>query len=183
MLLNALAELSDDVRCWVASDGPDTAALQAQFSHDPRIEWLGRLSDEDKIARLASADVFCAPSLRGESFGVVLIEAMAAGTPIVASDLPGYRRVARPDVDGLLTPPGDTAALAAALKRVLEDAELADTLRASGSARAEVFSMRSLAEQYVDRYEALIADRASAEVNGRTGARVPRWVRRIMAPS
>jgi phosphatidylinositol alpha-mannosyltransferase len=183
VLLNALAELSDDVRCWVASDGPDTAALRAQFSHDPRIEWLGRLSDEDKIARLASADVFCAPSLRGESFGVVLIEAMAAGTPIVASDLPGYRRVARPDVDGLLTPPGDTAALAAALKRVLEDAELADTLRASGSARAEVFSMRSLAEQYVDRYEALIADRASAEANGRSGARVPRWVRRIMAPS
>ena len=114
-----------DVRCWVASDGPETAELQASFAGDPRIEWLGRLTDAEKIARLASADVFCAPSLRGESFGVVLIEAMAAGTPIVASDLPGYRRVARPDVDALLTAPGDTAALAAALKRVLADADLA----------------------------------------------------------
>jgi glycosyltransferase involved in cell wall biosynthesis len=91
--------------------------------------------------------------------------------------------VARPDVDALLTPPGDTAALAAALKRVLEDAELADTLRLSGSARAEVFSMRSLALQYVDRYEALVAERALAAASGRTGARVPRWVRRIMTPS
>ena len=183
VLLSALAALPEDVRCWVASDGPDTAELRAQFGGDPRIEWLGRLSDEDKIVRLASADVFCAPSLRGESFGVVLIEAMAAGTPIVASDLPGYRRVARPDVDALLTPPGDVGALATALKRVLGDAELADTLRTSGCARAEEFSMRALAEQYVTRYEALLAEQAAAAANGRAGARVPRWVRRIMTPS
>ena len=117
VLLSALTELPEDVRCWVASDGPETAELRARFGADERVEWLGRLTDEEKIARLASADVFCAPSLRGESFGVVLIEAMAAGTAIVASDLPGYRRVARPDVDALLTPPGDTSALATALKR------------------------------------------------------------------
>jgi phosphatidylinositol alpha-mannosyltransferase len=183
VLLSALAELPADVRCWVASDGPDTAGLRARYAHDGRIEWLGRLSDEDKIARLASADVFCAPSLRGESFGVVLIEAMAAGTPIVASDLPGYRRVARPDVDALLTAPGDTAALAAALKRVLEDADLGASLRASGSARAEEFSMRSLAEQYVRRYEALVGDAPPATADGRAGARVPRWLRRIMTAS
>ena len=61
----------------------------------PRIEWLGRISDEEKFARLRGATVFCAPSLRGESFGVVLLEAMAAGTPIVASNLHGYANVAR----------------------------------------------------------------------------------------
>ncbi len=126
--------------------------------------------------------MYCAPNLLGESFGVVLIEAMAAGTPIVATDLPGYRRVARPDIDALLTPPGDHAALALALKRVLEDDDLADTLRASGTARAEEFSMRSLAQQYIDRYQALLArDRAATDAGA--GARVPRWVRRIMAPS
>jgi len=183
VLLNALAELPSDVRCWVASDGPETEALQSRFGGDPRIEWLGRLTDDEKIARLASADVFCAPSLRGESFGVVLIEAMAAGTPIVASDLPGYRRVALPEVHALLTPPGDTAALATALKRILEDAELGRALAAQGAARAEEFSMRSLAEHYVQRYQALIDEAAAEAAEGRAGARVPAWVRRIMAPS
>jgi len=183
VLLNALAELPSDVRCWVASDGPETDALQSRFGGDPRIEWLGRLTDDEKIARLASADVFCAPSLRGESFGVVLIEAMAAGTPIVASDLPGYRRVALPEVHALLTPPGDTAALATALKRILEDAELGRALAAQGAARAEEFSMRSLAEHYVQRYQALIDEAAAEAAEGRAGARVPAWVRRIMAPS
>ena len=183
VLLNALAELPSDVRCWVGSDGPETAALQSRFAGDPRIEWLGRLTDDEKIARLASADVFCAPSLRGESFGVVLIEAMAAGTPIVASDLPGYRRVALPEVHALLTPPGDTAALATALKRVLEDAELGRALAVQGAVRAEEFSMRSLAEHYVRRYQALLDEAAAEAAEGRAGARVPAWVRRIMAPS
>ena len=63
--------------------------------------------------------MFCAPSLHGESFGVVLIEAMAAGTPIVASGLDGYRNVATDDVDAVLVEPGDVEQLAAALKRAL----------------------------------------------------------------
>jgi phosphatidylinositol alpha-mannosyltransferase len=183
VLLSALADLPEDVRCWVASDGPETPELRARFGGDPRVEWLGRLTDEEKIARLASADVFCAPSLRGESFGVVLIEAMAAGTAIVASDLPGYRRVTRPDVDALLTPPGDTPALAAALKRVLADDDLAASLRANGAARAEEFSMRSLAEQYVARFSRLVEDGARAEPGSVADARVPRWLRRIMVSS
>jgi phosphatidylinositol alpha-mannosyltransferase len=180
VLLSALADLPEDVRCWVASDGPETSELRARFGGDPRVEWLGRLTDEEKVARLASADVLCAPSLRGESFGVVLIEAMAAGTAIVASDLPGYRRVARPDVDALLTPPGDTSALAAALKRVLADDDLAATLRANGAARAEEFSMRTLAEQYVARFSRLVEESGQGTV---ADARVPRWLRRIMVSS
>jgi phosphatidylinositol alpha-mannosyltransferase len=182
VLLAALADLPGEIRCWVASDGPDTADLRARFAADHRIEWLGRLSDEEKIARLASADVFCAPSLRGESFGVVLIEAMAAGTAIVASDLPGYRRVARPDVDALLTPPGDTLALAAALKRVLVEDDIADFLRANGRERAEEFSMRTLAERYVERFTRLL-EVAPTSPGSRPGARVPSWVRRIMPSS
>ncbi len=70
------------------------------------------------MARLRGADVFCAPSLHGESFGVVLIEAMAANTAIVASALDGYRNVATDDVDALLVEPGDVDALADALQRV-----------------------------------------------------------------
>ncbi len=107
VLLEAMAVCRPTSRCWVASDGPDTDRLRSLHAGDPRIQWLGRLTDDDKIARLRGATMFCAPSLRGESFGVVLLEAMAAGTPIVASDLPGYLNVARPDLDAEIVPAGD----------------------------------------------------------------------------
>ena len=136
VLLDAMALLPTDVKLWVGSDGPDTAELKARVAGDPRIEWLGRLSDAEKAARMRGADVFCAPSLRGESFGVVLLEAMAAHTPVVASDLPGYRNVAVGDRDALLAPPGDSSALAEALRRVLDDASLAARLADAGDARA-----------------------------------------------
>jgi phosphatidylinositol alpha-mannosyltransferase len=159
VLLEALSFLPTDVRCWVASDGPDTARLTARFAGDPRVEWLGRLTDGEKMARLRGASLFCAPSLRGESFGVVLIEAMAAGTPIVAADLPGYRAVARPDRDALLVPPGDPGALAAAIRRVLADEPLAAALVASGEERCLDFSMHSLAERYEALYEQVAIER------------------------
>ena len=82
------------------------------------------------------ASVFVAPSLHGESFGVILLESMAASTPIVASDLDGYRKVARPDIDALLVPPGDADALAVAINRVLAEPALAARLGAAGDARA-----------------------------------------------
>jgi phosphatidyl-myo-inositol alpha-mannosyltransferase len=143
------------VHLWVASDGPETARLRAATADDPRIEWLGRLDDEEKARRLRAADAFCAPSLHGESFGVVLLEAMAAGTPIVASDLPGYRNVARRDVEALLVPPGDAAALAAGLRQVLTSGGRAGELVAAGEARAEALSMDRLAERYLDLYATL----------------------------
>ena len=153
VLLAALAALPNDVKVWIASDGPDTELLQVRYAGDPRLEWLGRLTDEEKRQRMRAADIFCAPSLRGESFGVVLLEAMASGAAIVASDLSGYRLVARPDVDGILVPPGDVAALGGALNRVLADADLRARLVASGSTRVHDFSMDTLADRYVSLYE------------------------------
>lgn len=158
VLLAALSDLPDDVRVWVAGDGPQTASLRDTHAGDERIEWLGRISEEEKESRLRGAHVFCAPSLRGESFGVILLEAMAAGTPIVASDLPGYRRVARgedevgTDAEALLVPPGDAPALAAALRRALADNAVSARLAAAGELRAGDFSMDALAEQYVALY-------------------------------
>ena len=111
-----MTSLPREVRLWVAGDGPETERLRGRVAGDPRIEWLGRITEDEKRSRLRGADVYCAPSLRGESFGVVLLEAMAASTAIVASDLAGYRRVARPDQDAVLVPPGDAEALAAALR-------------------------------------------------------------------
>ena len=153
VLLAALSSLPSDVQVWVGSDGPDTERLKVRHAGDPRLHWLGRLSDEEKRRRLRAADVFCAPSLRGESFGVVLLEAMAAQAAIVASDLSGYRLVARADQDGLLVPPGDADALAAALRRVLGEPALRADLVASATDRARAFSMDTLAERYVEIYE------------------------------
>lgn len=156
VLLSALRTIDHDVVCWVASDGPDTRRLKAEFADEPRIHWLGRISDREKFARLRGASVFCAPSLHGESFGVVLTEAMAAGTPVVASALDGYRNVATDGTDALLVPPGDAVGLAEALRRVLDDRRLAAELVAAGSRRADDFAMSTLAAAYVGIYERLI---------------------------
>lgn len=162
VLLDALDHLPADVRLWVVSDGPETARLRARTAGDARVEWLGRISEEEKARRLRGADVVCAPSLRGESFGVVLLEAMAASTPLVASDLPGYRNVAQGEQEALLVPPGDAAKLAAALCRVLDDSGLARRLVAAGDARAAEFSMDHLAERYLELYEDAVATRTTA---------------------
>ena len=159
VLLAAMQQLPADVRLWVAGTGPDTARLRERYADDTRVEWLGRVNDPDKIAHLRGATVFCAPSLHGESFGVVLIEAMAAGTAIVASGLDGYRNVATDDVDAVLVEPGEVEQLATALKRVLYDDALRDRLVEAGQRRAEDFSMRSLAELYAAHYRRIAADR------------------------
>jgi phosphatidylinositol alpha-mannosyltransferase len=155
VLVDAVVRGGLDVDVWIGSDGPDTAELTAATSEDDRFHWLGRVTDREKFARLRSADVFCAPSLRGESFGVVLIEAMAAGTTVVASSLDGYRNVATDGVDALLVEPGDTEALADALRRATTDTELAERLRRTGDARAEAFAMTSLTDRYLEIYRSI----------------------------
>ena len=157
VLLDALAHLPATVRVWVGGTGPQTEKLRARHGADHRIEWLGRLSDAAVASRLAGADVFCAPSLGGESFGVVLLEAMAAGAVVVGSSLDGYSRVATDGRDALLVPPGDADALAAALNRVLGDPALRGDLTAAGERRAQQFSMQRLAEAYVERYQSVLA--------------------------
>lgn len=158
-LLEAVPSLPDDVRVWVAGVGPQTDQLRARHQ-DPRIEWLGRIDDDERDRRIAGASLFCAPSLGGESFGVILLEAMAAGTPVVASSIPGYAKVATDD-DGVpaaeLVEPGDPVALGAALNRVLSDAGFAATLRERGFARAEQFDLERLCDLYLDIYERVLA--------------------------
>ena len=158
VLLQAHATLPDNVDLWIASEGPETERLKREWAGDSRIMWLGRISDAEKAKRLSQADVFCAPSLGGESFGVVLIEAMAAATPIVASALDGYMNVATNEVDALLVEPNDPAALEAALRRILLDQELAHRLVLRGQERATGFSMVQLASTYVDIYRRVIAE-------------------------
>src|SRR2546423_8467478 len=85
VLLEALDRLPSDITLWIGGDGPETDELRAGAGRDRRVQWIGRIGDEELARRLRGADVFCAPSLRGGSFGVGLLQALAAHTPIVAS--------------------------------------------------------------------------------------------------
>jgi phosphatidyl-myo-inositol alpha-mannosyltransferase len=167
VLLAALSHVDQDVRCWVAGDGPDTGALQQRYAHDQRIEWLGRVPESEKLARLRAATIFCAPSLHGESFGVVLAEAMAAGTAVVASSLDGYRNVATDDVDAVLVAPADAEALGTALQHLLDDETRRSRLIDAGRDRADELAMSTLVERYLEIYTDLADGRRIAA--GRRG--------------
>lgn len=163
VLLDAFAGLDRDACCWVLGSGPETAALAARGI--PGVEWVGPVSEADKARRLRGAQIACFPSVEGESFGIVLVEAMAAGTPVVASDLSGYRAVASRGDEARLVPPGDARALRDTLRDLLDDPGARARLTAAGSRRASELSLDRLAERYVDVYErAIRATRASAGV-------------------
>jgi phosphatidylinositol alpha-mannosyltransferase len=155
VLLDAWAGLDRDALLWVASDGPETDALRARRT--PNVEWLGRITDAERAARLKGATIFCAPALGQESFGIVLLEAMAAGTAVLASDIPGYGNVARPDQEAVMVPPGDPEALRAGLRRLLDADDLRARLVAAGELRAGEFSLERLAERFIGVYETAIA--------------------------
>jgi phosphatidylinositol alpha-mannosyltransferase len=126
-----------ELRLIVAGDGTDAAALdRLGAAARGRVTMLGTVRNEDLPPVHAACDVFVAPNTGGESFGIVLLEAMAAGLPVVASDIPGFDEVVADGLDGLLVPPGDPAALAAGVGRLLDDPEAAARLAAAGRRRA-----------------------------------------------
>ncbi len=160
VLLDAFATLERPAVLWISGDGPAGEVQHRRHPESDRVHWLGTVSDAEVASRLAGADVLCAPSLTGESFGMVLLEGMAAGCAVVASDIEGYRIAA--GGHATLVPPGDIGALARAL-----GVALADVVEGSGQSSPEArkarveyaraWSMDSLAERYVDVYERAIA--------------------------
>ena len=116
------------------------------------VEFLGRVSDEDKVRYFASADIYCAPNTGQESFGIVLLEAMAAGVPIVASDIHGFKRVVERNVQGLLVEPQNPRALAAALYTLARDPDLRHEMGEAGRARAPEFTWDRVSERIVEYY-------------------------------
>lgn len=167
VLLRAHAALDDDsVHLVIASEGPETARLRHEYPDAEHRRWLGRISDQIKTHELHTCSVFCAPALGGESFGIVLLEAMAGGATVVASDIDGYRNVATHDLDARLVAPDDPDRLAAELRLVLDDPALRARLADQGRRRARQFSMDALAAAYVDLYRDAIA---SSPDDGRRG--------------
>jgi phosphatidylinositol alpha-mannosyltransferase len=118
---------------------------------------LGRISYEDKLEQMRQAEVLCAPSLGGESFGIVLAEALAAGVPVVASDIPGYRAALRGGEGGVLVPPGDVGALEHALCSLLQDADQRREMSLKGIKLAEFYSWERVVGQVLEAYEDALA--------------------------
>jgi phosphatidyl-myo-inositol alpha-mannosyltransferase len=119
----------------------------------PGIAALGRVSQEAKLREMAAAEVLCVPSVHGESFGIVLAEGLAAGLPIVASDLAGYRAVLKDGALGRLVPLGDPAALADELELVLGDADLRARLATRGIEAAKELDWDRVAERVLETYD------------------------------
>ena len=126
------------------------------------VEFLGRVSDDEKLQLFRTADVYCSPATGRESFGIVLLEAMAAGAPIVASDIHGYKGVVRRGREALLVPPREPKELAAAIERLISDQALAATFRASGPVRAAEFSWPRVTAKVDDYYGFVIRRLAAA---------------------
>ncbi|MBW3593501.1 MAG: glycosyltransferase family 4 protein [Actinobacteria bacterium] len=158
VLVQAMARLRDrDAELLVAGRGPvEKEAQRLATSLEVRARFLGYVDDETKARLFRRADVYCAPARGGESFGIVLLEAMAAGTPIVCSDIPGFRAVA--GRAALLTPTGDAAALADAIRRVLDDDEMAGRMTRTGSMTADAFSWERLVANVETLYRTAIKE-------------------------
>ncbi len=144
-----IAETRDDVDLLVVGDGPARNRMRRQVPRRlrSRVHFLGCLPRRKLLECLAVADVFCAPSLGKESFGMVLLEAMAAGVPVVASDIDGYRNVVSHDSDGYLVPPDRPELWSRALVELLDDPDTAARLSRAGHRKASAYRWQVIARK------------------------------------
>ena len=157
-LLGAFSKLKWDwpnLRLLVAGSGkPDADSLRIISERNLQdVVFLGRVSDEDKFRYYKTADIYCAPATGKESFGIVLLEAMAAGAPIVASAIEGYSSVITHGREGLLTPPKDEDALADAIAELLMDPQLRRRLSMAGAMNVQDYRWERVARRVMDCYD------------------------------
>jgi phosphatidylinositol alpha-mannosyltransferase len=157
VLLRAFEALREQVPATLTLVGASAVEIAPMLLDDRGVRALGKVSESEKQAELERAEVLCAPSLRGESFGMVLTEAFAASTPVVASAIPGYRDVAREGVDSLLVAPGDALALAEALRTLALDPVRRTAMSQAARMRAERFSWEHVAAEVTEVYSEAIA--------------------------
>jgi phosphatidylinositol alpha-mannosyltransferase len=175
--LPAIAERHHDVRLLVAGPG-DAEEIRDSLAPEvaARVEFLGLVSEEDKARAFVSADVYVAPNTGGESFGIVLLEAMASGTPVLASDLEAFRRVTAQGHAGAHFLNEDPADLARAAGDLLDDAAERRRLAAAGRERAAEFDWSTVARRVVEVYEAVTVtgERVTEDLRGQLVGRLSR---------
>lgn len=164
--LPVLAARHPDVEILVVGRG-DEARLRREAGPLARhLRFLGQVSDTEKASAMRSADVYVAPNLGGESFGIILIEAMAAGTAVVASELDAFRRVLRDGAAGVLVPTGDSDALAGALDELLTDDSRRAELVRTATQVVGSYDWPVVAEQILRVYETVVVGDLRVRVAG-----------------
>lgn len=166
----ALRGAGVDARLTVA--GATEAEVAPLLLETEGVEIAGRVTEEEKWRLLGEADLLCAPSLGGESFGMVLTEAFASSTPVVASRIAGYRDVVRFRQDGLLVPPGDAVELGEALRDLALDPERRQSMARSARERAERFSWKQVTAEVMEVYEEALAQPQPATRSARLAVNV-----------
>ena len=169
----ALRHAGVSARLTVAGATPEE--VEPLLLDDEGVEVAGRVTEDEKWRLLGQADVLCAPSLGGESFGMVLTEAFASCTPVVASDIAGYRDVVRDGVDGVLVPAADATALGEALHDLAQDPARRERLASAARERAERFAWPTVAAEvtavYEDAVELPVPDTRSGRASRALGLR------------
>jgi phosphatidylinositol alpha-mannosyltransferase len=172
VLLRAFEALRDHIPCELTVIGPSPDELEPMLLDGRGVRALGKVSDEEKRRELERADVLCAPSLGGESFGMVLTEAFAGGTPVIASDIAGYRDVVRDGVDGVLVPRGDAQALAETLRDLHEDPSRRRQMALAAADGVGRFAWSRVAAEVLEAYEDAVATPAPHTAFSRMAVRV-----------
>ena len=170
--LRALEELREHVPFTLDVIGVDHEQLETMMVDLRGVNALGKVDDAQKMAILASADLLIAPSLGGESFGMVLTEAFAVGTPVVASDIPGYNDVVRDGVDGVLFGRADASALAQSLLDLAYDVPRREAMSAAAVEHARSYAWPLIADQVLNVYEDAIATPAPHGALARAAVRI-----------
>ncbi|MGH3562854.1 MAG: glycosyltransferase family 4 protein, partial [Mycobacterium sp.] len=164
--LPTLVERFGDVQLLIVGRGDEDELRSQAGELADHLRFLGQVDDAEKASALRGADVYCAPHTGGESFGIVLVEAMAAGTAVVASDLDAFRRVLREGEAGRLVPVDDSAALAAGLIAVLEDDVLRARYIAAGIEAVRRYDWSVVADQIIRVYETVAGAGSKVSVAG-----------------
>jgi phosphatidylinositol alpha-mannosyltransferase len=174
ILLTAFNALVEHVPCRLTVIGTDREEVLRYIADPELLQWVdirGRVSRQDLWKELHHADLLCAPSLSGESFGMVLTEAFAAGTPVIASAIAGYSDVVSDGVDGLLVPPGDPQRLAEELQRVHYERERLQAMGEAARRSAQRYAWPRVADQITAVYERAI----EAPKPATTGEKFAHW--------
>lgn len=158
VLLDAFERLAGDCRLWFAGDGPDRARLESATlvrGLSERVKLLGFVVGEEKKRVLASAFVLVLPSFH-EGIPYAILEGLASGLPVIATRVGGIPDVVRDGTEGFLVPPGDPAALAGAMERLLSDRGLRDNMAMKARERSFDFSVERVSAQYIEVYREVI---------------------------
>ena len=178
VLLRAFQMVQGRIPVELVMVGPSPENLPSTMRGQPCVAALGKVDDETKQRELQRADLLCAPSLGGESFGMVLTEGFAAGAPAVASDIPGYRDVVRDGINGILVPPADARALAQVLLNLGAEPERLASMSAGAAAEARRYAWPGVTASVLDAYHDAIAAR-----NATPRRRMPRFTAAPARPS